>query len=171
MSNYYKFIITLITLSFIAFSTNLSAQSYEPAVSGTKLNQKDLIRQFFGKWKFEKAKDTIYTFECKAFKDGLDLYFTYKISGQIMMEQKGLMDYDSKSEKFIQKISNPDYPPFAMWFTSKDTCESGPLKDNLNMNSAVPDRRWEFDSPDQLILSFRTKNGYMPTLTFTRENP
>lgn len=133
----------------MAFANVGPGTKYTPQ---TQLNQTELFRQFLGTWKLQVNKDTVYTFVCKAVDDGLDVDLTCESSGQITMEQKALISYDQKSNKFIQKSGNQDTPPYAMWFDSPDICKAGPIDNFSDLANIRPDRRWQFKAPGQLTL-------------------
>lgn len=149
-------------------------QSYlSPLPSGantaTQLNQVELFKQFLGKWTYEMAKDTTYTWECKSYGDELETYLKYETKGKIIMEQKGLFGYNKKSDKMTGVIIGNDNRPLAMWFTTKNVCEVGPILDNSNPVKVTPYRKLEFKSSDILTISLIVNNKYVNPFTLTRE--
>jgi hypothetical protein len=165
----YQLILALpvIILNLGAFSNDTLNASKETSYQ-TRLKQAELFNQFLGTWKYELSKDTSYTFECKPFNDGFEMYMKYEMSGKIIMDQKAIMNYDKKSDKFIQRIDDPRNYPYAMWFTSEKVCEAGPVQDIDNLAKSRTDRRWEFISPDLLYLFLLTDDKSVIAFKLTR---
>jgi beta-lactamase regulating signal transducer with metallopeptidase domain len=163
------FAIPIIILSLLAFSNDRLTSSTGEISLHTQLNQVELFRQFLGTWIFQKSKDTTCVLVCKPYNDGLDMYLKYESKGKIILEQKGLMDYDKISDKLIRFNTNPENPPYAMWFSSKYICEVGPIMDISNPSNVSPDRKWVFKSSDLLSLSILINDKYVDIFTLTRE--
>lgn len=163
------FAIPIIVLTLVAFSNDRFSLSTEKTTQQSNLNQTELFKKFLGKWTFERTKDTTYTFVCKYYGEELDLDFKYITLGKIALEQKGLLSYDKDSDKFILASADSNNPPYAMWFTSKNVCEVGPVQNIANDKEVKIDRKWEFRSPDLLTLSFIVDNKYVDVITLIRE--
>ena len=169
----YKLVLALpiIILGLLAFTNeNLNSRLKDNSMQ-SRLNQVELFKKFIGIWKMELNKDTIFTFECKSYNDVVDLYLKEESEGKILIEQKGLMKYDSKSDRLIQKnpeANNLPYP-IAMWFTSENLCEAGMVSDISDPARVPTERKWEFKSPDLLVLSVLVDGKFLEALVLKRE--
>jgi hypothetical protein len=164
------FALPIIILSLVAFTNNNVNSPANAIPLQAKLNQIELFRKFIGTWKYELNKDTSFTFVCKSYKNGLDLDLWGEVNGKIFLEQKGIIDYDSKSDHMIQ--INPESkisPVHTMWFTSDKICETGEILDISNPAKVSTDRKWEFRSDDLLALSVLSNGKYFDALVLKRK--
>ena len=81
------------------------------------------------------------------------------------------MKYDSKRDRLIQQ--NPEAnnlpSPIAMWFTSDNLCEAGMVSDISDTARVPTERKWEFKSPDLLVLSVLVDGKFLEALVLKRE--
>jgi len=92
-------------------------------------------------------------------------------NGKIIIEQKGLMEYDSKGDRLIQKNpeANNQTWPIAMWFTSDNLCEAGMVRDISDPAKVPTERKWNFKSPDLLVLSVLVDGKFLEALVLKRK--
>jgi hypothetical protein len=161
----------IIILGLLAFTNDNLNSRLTGNSPQNQLNQIELFKKFIGSWKMELNKDTIFTFECKSYDEGLDLYLKEESDGRILIEQKGLMKYDSKSDRLIQQNPEADNlpSPIAMWFTSGNLCEAGMVSDISDPARVPTERKWEFKSPDLLVLSVLVDGKFLEALVLKRE--
>jgi hypothetical protein len=165
------FAVPIIIVSLVAFTNDNLRLPARPASIQTNLNQVELFKKFVGTWKMDLNNDTSFTFECKPYDKGIDLYLKEEANGKILIEQKGLIEYDSKNDRMIQKnpeVNNQPYP-IAMWFTSESLCEAGEVHDNSNPARVSTERKWEFKSSDLLVLSVLVNGNYLDALVLKRK--
>lgn len=163
------FALPIIILSLVAFSNdNLSFPAKENSLQ-KQLNQVELFKKFVGTWRYEVNKDTIFTLECKSNNEGLDLYLKGEATGKIMMEQNGVMEYDSKADRLIQINPKDNLNPIAMWFTSANLCEVGQIQESSNLSKITTERKWEFKSSDLLVLTILIDGKYVDALILKRK--
>ena len=159
-----KFCLTAIIVTSLLLSpNNIHSQT---TLKG--LNQIELFKQFTGVWKGEMGKDTIFTMEIKSFYDGFETYVKTETKGKLVLEEKALMGYDKKSDKyFCARIwkDKPDIILFAFWFTSENTCERIPFEYISNPEQAPIKTIYEFKSPDSVTKTDFEKNKPVKTYT------
>jgi hypothetical protein len=165
------FALPVIVLGLLAFTNdNFNARLKESSLQ-TNLNQTELFKKFIGTWEMVLNKDTVFTFVAKSINNGVDLYLKEESNGTIMIEQKGIMEYDSNGDRFIQKnpLDNNQQYPIAMWFSSDSLCEAG-MVSIISDPARVPvERKWEFKSPDLLILSVKVDDKFLQALVLKRK--
>ena len=138
----------------------------------SKLDQIELCKQWIGYWKAEIGKETTFIIDCKSFYSGYEFYLKQETRGKIIFEQKSLMGYDQKNNRFIESAINSgskDIILFAMWFTSENKCEEILLNDVTNPEKAMYKWIFEFKSPELLTWKDVGDNKVTNTYTFHRE--
>lgn len=86
-----------------------------------------------------------------------------------MMEQKGVMEFDSKADRMIQLNPIDNLNPIAMWFTSDNLCEVGQIPKSSNLSKITTERKWEFKSSDLLVLTILIDGKYVDALVLKRK--
>ena len=163
------FSLPIIILSLVAFTNDKLSSPIRENSLQKQLNQIELFKKFIGTWRYEVNKDTIFTMECNSNDDGLNIYLKGEANGKIMMEQKGVMEYDSKADRMIQLNPIDNLNPIAMWFTSDNLCEVGQIPKSSNLSKIMTERKWEFKSSDLLVLTILIDGKYVDALVLKRK--
>jgi hypothetical protein len=155
---------TLIVL-LLLFTNLAQAQTTQ-----TKLNQVELMKQLFGSWKCETAKDTTFFYNGNHYGTGMECEYRIVTKGKILMEGKALLGYDKRIDKFIAAELNKgaDMILLAYWFTStkKYVCM------NYSDISTPETTSWkiegEIKSPDMYVETILINNKPVNIGTWTR---
>lgn len=144
-----SFCSTILIVVFLLFCPNAS----QGQITGAKLNQVELFKQWIGNWQAEIDKDSTFMMECKPFYNGYEFYLKIETKGKIIFAEKILMGYDKTKDKFIEFVinSNSDITHMACWFTSAIKCEEVLIKDISDPEKATEKWIYEFKSPDLLV--------------------
>jgi hypothetical protein len=155
----------IISVSLLMWSNRLQAQ-----VTGTKLNQTELSKQFAGNWKVETGQDTTAFWEIKSSATGFNCDFKYVTKDKMVFEGKQVWEYDQKTDKFILSSMTEGMGPgsSALWFTSKNRSILIMINDISNPENAPFKLEMEFKSPDIFIQRTIQNNNIVKTVTFNR---
>jgi hypothetical protein len=143
---------------------NINESGIEQSVKNTEtsnqLNQVELMKQFIGTWGGDSGKDTTFLWEGKPYGSAIEANMKLMTKGKIIAEGKALIAYDLKSDKFIETeiLKGSDALISAWWFTSENISEAVPFQNIANPESASPIIRYEFKSPNILIVTTNEKN-------------
>lgn len=93
-----KIIFSFFALPFIAhcFCVTLHAQS-----SDNDLDQRELAKQFIGKWITEIGQDTTILWECIPHGKGYEQNNHWQAKGETYMSTKGLMGFQSRDQNIV----------------------------------------------------------------------
>lgn len=148
---------------FLLFCVNgVQAQTTE-----TKLNQIELMKQFFGTWKGEIGKDTVFIMEGKTFGKGLDFYWKTDTRGKILSEGKSIMGFDMMNKRIMEPQIWNNSPNIILWsglFTSTNIYEAILLRDLPNPEKATVKWKYEFKSSDVLVCTYTANKKEIVTV-------
>jgi hypothetical protein len=141
-----------------------------PGECSKGLNQLELIKQYYGSWKGDNAKDTTEFYDAKPYGTGLEGNFKYVVKGEIIMEGKQLWGYDKVVDKYIftNVIKGNDFETYAFWFVSKNKYICIPYSDINNPEMAFFKLEGEFKSPNELIETTSVNNKPNKPHLYTR---
>jgi len=159
---------TMIAVFLLICLNGVQAQTTQ-----TQLNQIELMKQLIGTWKGEFTnKDSFIIAEMKSFGNGgIEGNQTGFFKEKILFEEKFVLGYDKKSDKYIGAMINKDNPEIflmGLWFTSKNMYERIPFENISNPEQATTKAIYEFKSPDMFMATFIEKNKSDRTYTWVR---
>jgi len=128
------------------------------------------LKQFFGSWKIDVAKDTTSFWYMNSYGTGLDVDYKNVTKEKTYMEAKQLWGYDKKVDKYIvtQMIKGMGIEFYAFWFTSKNKYIMLPYSDISNPEKASVKWEAEFKSPDLCVETYSVNNKPIKTYSITR---
>jgi len=156
----------VIVVVLLSCSNGIQAQ-----ITLTKLNQVELMKQFVGAWKSEMFQDTIWSGEIKSFGTGLEGYFKAETKGKVVIEQKQLMGYDKKTDKFIETdlYKGSGIIIYTIWFASKNKATELPYEFITNPEKTPSKWDIDFKSADQFTETYTQNNKVIAVYTFNRD--
>jgi hypothetical protein len=163
-----KSLLILVIAGFLVIGlSEIQAQTTQP-----KLDQLELLKQFFGTWKYELAKDTTIISEFTPFGTAIEDNYQIVTKGKILDSGNELLGYDKNSDRIITarlSKSSPNIEITSWCWTSKNIFEGVMFQDISNPPNATLIMKIEFKSPDLFVLRFTQNNKVVATSTYTRE--
>ena len=154
---------TILIIGFVLINTfGLQAQ-----IADNKLNQVELMKKKFGRWKCELGKDTVMIGDNIAFGSGLICSSQIIANGKILNSVKQLYGYDKKTDKFIVAElieSSPVIEICNCWFTSQD---AGELV-IINPDNAPFRFKFVFKNADLIVQTAIQNDEVVQEITLTR---
>jgi hypothetical protein len=144
----------------------MQAQSDQP-----QFNHAELFKKFAGTWKTDMGNGAIGTLEINPFYDGFYCSFQAVKEGNIVLDEKTLIGYDSKYDRLIETgiiNSNPEMILWSLWFISETKCEEVFLQDAANPAEARQKWTFELTSPDGFIWTFMNEGNPVTVFNFSR---
>ena len=143
-----SFLILMITGFMTIGLSEVQAQTTQP-----KLNQVELMKQFFGNWKADLAKDTVLYMNIEPFGTGFTCYIKTVAKNITISEMKELYGYDSKIDRYVAASleKGKDIEIYALWFKSDTKYEGVHLSDVSNPDKASIKFEGEIKSKDECL--------------------
>jgi hypothetical protein len=159
--------IALTTVFLLLCTHSTQAQTTEPI-----FNQVELMKQFLGSWRIDLTEGTYMMWEITPFGTAMIGNTKFVTKDTIFDSNKYLWGYDKKNDKILlAEIFNdtPDMEIDVLWFTSENMMDGVLQKDIDNPENAVIKFKFEFKSPDLLVLKYLKNNIVATELTMNRE--
>ncbi|GEM_PF-5888585 len=85
-----------IIIGLVIYASILNGQTKQ-----SNLDQRELIKQFVGKFQNKIGTDTLIIWDCKAFGNGYELAYTFSAKGKTYYDVRDLWGYDEKTETWV----------------------------------------------------------------------
>jgi len=141
--------------------------------SFAEMNQRELLKQFSGRWKGELGKDTFDTWNNKITENSLEINYINSTKGKIVSEGKTFFVYDRDTKKFIGSKMTKMKDPYSviLRFTSKNTAEIIKFKDVNNPSENFLNRiLFDFKTQNKIIKTIITEDSSPVVIIYNRIN-
>jgi hypothetical protein len=143
--------------------------SLQAQTVAVKLDQIQLLKQFLGTWRMESTRGDVQIDDFTSF--GTSMLCNTKIihAGKLIFSMKSIWGYDKEKDKILIAQVDSTYPFMTLeerWFTLRNIL--------VSEKKIVPDSgdtlstRFEFQTPDLLLLTTINNNRDIETYKFTR---
>jgi len=151
----------------LLYTNGILAQSTK-----TKLNQMELMKEFFGVWKGEIAKDTVMIMNFSSYGKAVEDNYKITVKDKILYSGKEIYGYNQKYDKIILaaiRDNSPQISLMACWYSSKDTANLVGYQYLSNPEKATYKIQWILIPPDSSKRIVIQNKNVVSVSTYFRE--
>ena len=157
-----------LTTGFLLLCTNITqAQTIEPTFDQVKL-----MKQFLGSWRIDLTEGSYMIWDITPFGAAMIGNTKFVTKDTVFDSNKYLWGYDKKNDKILVAEIFNDTPTMeidVLWFTSENMIDGVLQQDISNPENAVIKFKFEFKSPNLLVLKYLKNNIVTTELQMNRE--